>query len=204
MRRRPAAAAAYLLLVLTSCFAGLGGGAAWLWQRAENARDVAELALTRAERAQIEAEAERERAEQARHGETKARTELAQVSYLRQVDLAFREWRGNEVVRARELLEECPPSLRRWEWFYVHGLCQAEEKQLPDLGIRSIAGVAFSPDGRFLAVGGGARVSLWDWRTAAWSATILTSRATSARWPSVPMAGCSPRPAVPWTHGPKR
>jgi WD40 repeat protein/tRNA A-37 threonylcarbamoyl transferase component Bud32 len=121
-RRRPAVAVAYALVLLVVVLGGLGAGVTWLWQRAEQARQEAE----------------------------DARARLAEMTYLRQVGLAHREWQDAEVARAEQLLQSCPPERRGWEWHYVRRLCHADLLTLTGLG----GGVAFSPDGRQLAGAG--------------------------------------------------
>jgi tRNA A-37 threonylcarbamoyl transferase component Bud32 len=140
-RRHPARAAVGLLLGLVLVVGGLGGGVLWLWLRAE-------FALKR------ELEAKQREAE--------ARQQLEQHSYLRNVDLAFHEWKENKLERARYLLKGCPEPLRQWEWYLVNHLCQAGDPQKSPWALRlmgstkeviprSINCVAFSPDGERLA-----------------------------------------------------
>jgi WD40 repeat protein len=146
-RRRPAPAAVCVLAVLLVVFGGLGGGAAWLWQRAEqagrslaDARDQTELALQgeRLAREQTDQALQgerfaREQADQARLGEAAANEKLAgandrleQVLYLRRIWLAHVGWRENNLaVMERELLA-CPAGRRRWEWDYLFRLCHSE------------------------------------------------------------------------------
>jgi WD40 repeat protein len=134
VRRRPALATAYGLLALALLLGGLGGGATWLWQRAEEAR--AQLAR------------EKERSDE--------------LSYLRQVGLAQREWQEGNVSRAEELLQGCPEEKRGWEWRYVRRLCHSDLCTFRG-HTDSLSGVAFSPDGTRLAsasADGSARV--WD------------------------------------------
>ncbi len=84
-RRRPALVAAWSLAVLVVLLLGPGTGVTWLWQRAEEARSQAETARSVAEQAQREAE--------------DARNEPAQLNYIRQVDLAHREWQDGKLER---------------------------------------------------------------------------------------------------------
>ena len=53
------------------------------------------------------------------------------------------------------------PDRRGWEWFYLRGLAHGELFELPhdppDARARTLYAVAFSPDGRRIAAGGGVR-----------------------------------------------
>jgi WD40 repeat protein len=96
------------------------------------------------------AEAARQEAETARDGEKKARREaedaenkLTVVEYGRTVDLAYREWRDDQLRRARSLLDGSRADLRGWEWHYVHRLCHSEVA-IHQLGYP----IALSDDGR--------------------------------------------------------
>jgi eukaryotic-like serine/threonine-protein kinase len=118
------------------------------------------------------AEQQRDTATRARDGEQQARQQaesaremLARVNNARTVDLAHRAWKENQVGRAQELLDSCPPKLRGWEWHYVQQLCHAELLMLGrDAGLVSPA--SFSPDG-FLVVGlsDDGVVRVWDAQT---------------------------------------
>jgi WD40 repeat protein len=146
-RRRPALAAVYGLLLLVLVLGGLGGGALWLWQQEALAKQQVEDAL-------------REKAA--------AQETLDQVLYLRNVDLAYREWQEGGVTLAEQLLAGCPPARRHWEWHYLDRLLHGEllafrpehvEPPGPDR-------LAYSPDGMWLA--GACRtleVPIWDPRT---------------------------------------
>jgi WD40 repeat protein len=82
------------------------------------------------------------------------------TSYVHRVALAQREWSANHVARAEQLLDECPAELRHWEWNYLKRLCHAEA-----LSLRTAAGVpalAYSPDGKLLAVAGWQGVKVHD------------------------------------------
>src|SRR5262249_22913578 len=97
VRRKPAAAAAWLLGLLVLVLGGLGGGAAWMWWGAETARREAH----------------------------EARQQIATLSYLHQIELAHRDWRTNQLIHARLTLKECPEELRHWEWNFLNPKCSS-------------------------------------------------------------------------------
>ena len=49
-----------------------------------------------------------------------------QQSYRLRVLAAHRAWQNNNIDFAKELLDECLPSLRCWEWFYCKRICELD------------------------------------------------------------------------------
>ncbi len=179
-QRRPAAAAAVGLLVLAAALGAGGGAAVWFWRRAEEARGQAVASFNRAETEKTkadeaageaveqrkQAEAERGKAVLAQQAEKKARDDLAQVSYFRQVDLAYNDCLAGRTVRADRLLDDCPVELRGWEWRHAKRLCHPELAVWKP-GEGDVLASAFSPNGKLLVVAQKGAVRLYDAETGA-------------------------------------
>src|SRR5262249_31373643 len=79
------------------------------------------------------------------------------------------EWLANRVGQAEELLEECPPELRRWEWHYLKRRCHDDLLTI-QAHLTGINDMAMSADGKYLATGAGTiwlgdvpgEVKIWD------------------------------------------
>jgi len=93
--------------------------------------------------------------QQTRAGLAKAEENL----YANRIALADREWLAGHVDRTEQLLAECPPARRGWEWHYLRRLCHRDLQTLP---ARGAFGVARS--GRFLAVAAADEgvIHVWD------------------------------------------
>jgi WD40 repeat protein len=107
-------------------------------------------------------EAERARADKARADAEEEWERADTLLYANRIMRASYEWHDNEVARADQILEECPPARRHWEWRYLKRLCHSEAFTLK--GHKGeVVSVCFSADGKRLASGdhdGGVRV--WD------------------------------------------
>jgi WD40 repeat protein len=84
-----------------------------------------------------------------------------QKGYFQRIALAASEWPANNLRRMKELLEECPEDLRRWEWHYLNRL---RLKVLPPLRHDSaVLCAVFSPDGQNIASSRqDGKVTIWD------------------------------------------
>ncbi len=184
-RRRPALVAACIFGGLALGLAGfsveearLKGQAETERQRAHEQRAEAQKARGLAEEARRDAERESQKAKdaekKAREAEKTAKAErekavtaereTAYYRYVRQVDLAYRDWREGNVARARELLRQCDPGdgQRPWEWRFVQRLCHSHLQEFTG-HTRGVGCVAFSPDGKRVISGGWPNeVKVWD------------------------------------------
>src|SRR5262249_25478771 len=117
-RRRPATAGLIAASVLAFIFLlGFVATSLYLRQREEV------LGLTKQAKEQAE---EREQLESNRAGtEKQLKNEALKYLYLNRVLLAQNEWQDNNLIRARQLLDQCPENLRNWEWFYLRRLCES-------------------------------------------------------------------------------
>jgi WD40 repeat protein/serine/threonine protein kinase len=106
--------------------------------------------------------AEQER--QSRLDVEEKKKELEVSLYFHRITLAYRELAVDHLGHALQLLEECPPELRDWEWDYLMRLCRVEPVVLRDAA--EVRGVAFHPDNAQLAAAcGDNTVKVWDIRT---------------------------------------
>lgn len=81
-----------------------------------------------------------------------------QAAYVSDIALASIEWNGNRPLRALQILDECAPDLRGWEWHHLQRVAHSSDLELPDIeGVTVFGGT--SRDGK----------------------TILTTNASSAQ-----------------------
>jgi WD40 repeat protein len=166
-RRRPAVAslAAACLLATALGFAGVS----WKWREAAAARDAEEGARLRAEGAEQDARRAQEEEGRQRRQAQEALADSRASLYARNLAFAEREYADGRPDRAAERLDECPPELRRWEWHFLKRRLTAGRTAFR-ADEHHVDCLAYSPDGRLLATGGGnplisdgpADVKLWD------------------------------------------
>jgi WD40 repeat protein/serine/threonine protein kinase len=132
--------------------------------RAETAEDVAQQNFKKAEAARKVANDERLRAEEEEDKATLAKEAEEYEAYVARIGLANAKVAENAFDRTRQLLAECDPEHKNWEWGRLAYLCSMSAATWPVEGI--VESVAFSPDGKLFASGereGNAR--LWDRET---------------------------------------
>jgi WD40 repeat protein/serine/threonine protein kinase len=132
--------------------------------RAEKAEDVAQKNYKDAEIARKDAVQQFERAEQEEKKATAAKEAEEYEAYVARIGLANVKVADNAFDRTKELLAECDPEHKNWEWGRLAYLCNMSTATWPVEGI--VESVAFSPDGQLFASGdleGQAR--LWNRET---------------------------------------
>jgi WD40 repeat protein len=159
-RRYPAAALVLFLLAVP--MPALLLYVATLWRDATEARDEARKRTA-------EVTEERNHAKELADSEGAARRQIAEdhqrtegILYAARIALAQQEWYAGNVGRTRQLLDECLPAMRGWEWRYLRNLCSEQRLLMGDSGA-ILTLLAWGGDGRFLAaLGADQRLRLWD------------------------------------------
>jgi serine/threonine protein kinase/WD40 repeat protein len=128
-------------------------------------RKEADQARDEKEQQRKEADEARKDEKQQRHNVERERDAAQRRLYNTQMHLAWKAWQDGSLQLVQERLNAYIPQLgerdlRGWEWYYLNGLANRAlitmENQLADRNAspddwNTIAGLAFSPDGRRLA-----------------------------------------------------
>jgi eukaryotic-like serine/threonine-protein kinase len=102
------------------------------------------------------------RAERARQAEMEVNDTLRQTLYFNRIALAERELAVTNLSRVDQLLAQCPPDLRGWEWNYLKRARMGYLPVVCNAGTQ-VVDVAFSPDGRSLVSAQlDGRAVIWD------------------------------------------
>ncbi len=128
-------------------------------QRAEEQTEIAVEERQRAEEQTAIAVEQRQLAEEAKQAEE-------YEAYVARIGLAAAKIQDNAYDYARDLIRQCKPELRNWEWGRLAHLCQLSVAAYDAAG--PVEAVAYSPDGRSLATGDwGGQVTVRDVATGA-------------------------------------
>jgi serine/threonine protein kinase len=172
-RRKPQLAS--LVAVAALLFVSGFTGVVWQWRRAESESRQAELQRVRAEA-----------------GELIAR-QNAYAADMKEVQRALED---SDLGRVRELLNRHRPGataergtrnaesdLRGWEWRYFWSRCQSDERFTLCQYSNAVSALAFSPDGKWLAVRReGGTLALWDAVAKRLAAELPANAALGGRW----------------------
>lgn len=180
-RRKPALAGALALAGLLIMVLSIGGPAIALRQsklkeaaqeageRATNSLELAEQQKEQAEQSRLAAEQASERAIKAKASTELALREVEETQeraegllYAARISLAYREWLDCNPTRVQQLLNECPESMRLWEWHYLDSLLRAEQMAIFAHDFPRSA--QFLPSGKKLLTRGNQdfQIKVWD------------------------------------------
>jgi WD40 repeat protein len=117
----------------------------------------------------VEVKQEQEQTKKALKGQKEANENLRKAVAREERSLAFqrialaaRELEADNVGRAEELLTECPEKLRGWEWHYLKRFPHDKPRVLYAAEAQPFWGLAYSTDGRYLAIGSSSEVKLLE------------------------------------------
>jgi len=204
IRRRPAQAAVYGLLLMVLVVSTAGTVAAWLWQDAEHAREQAEQSFQREQEAKDRVETAlkgendakqlvekafagekkakalmetaflRERA--AKEEEQKAKEEVQRLSYFHRIELAQRDWLKNDVNEIGRVHQLLGECpVELRNWEWRY--LRRHEKLLTFRHLLGVLTAAFSQDGKRLASASwDGTVKVWDLSRAACQDYMISTR----------------------------
>ncbi|WP_145435621.1 WD40 domain-containing protein [Lacipirellula limnantheis] len=131
------------------------------FQEAEVARGRAEVEAERAREAEGRAESNLADALRERNRAEKAKTAEEYAAYVARIGLTKAKIEEGSFDRAAELLAQCPPDLRGWEWGRLDFLCNLADRSWKNAA--PIDAAAFAPDGVHAATGD------WDGKAIIWN-----------------------------------
>jgi hypothetical protein len=104
----------------------------------------------------------RDEAEQAQTTAVQQSERAEFALYVNRLMRAHFEWKDKNFAQADQLLDDCPPALRNWEWHHLRRLGLVQLLTLAGRGA-AIDHVCFSPDGKRLASADrGGTLRVWD------------------------------------------
>lgn len=125
--------------------------------------EVAEL-LAKEQKARAEVTGLVQQLEQEQAQTQIARKAERDAAYLVKIARSSMEWNSNRPLRSSQLLDDCAPEQRRWEWHHLRRIAHAQETEYPDVhGITALHAV--STDGKLILTADATAVCLRDFKT---------------------------------------
>lgn len=142
-------------------------------ERADKAAETARKAEEDQRKQAKKAEKSADEARTAQEREAQQRQQAEREAYVARIGLAAAKIEENAFQRARELLDDCPPELRDWEWGRLMYLCQQHVREIDNQ--QPIETVAISPDERHFVTGGwDGVIRIWETDTGELQSMIST------------------------------
>jgi WD40 repeat protein/serine/threonine protein kinase/Flp pilus assembly protein TadD len=160
MKKHPAASALYAMIGLV--VATLLVAMPYVSWRESQLRRVAEANEVKAQTNLATAKANAMRAEANEKRADQSKAQLRTLTDLRGITTAYQDWRSGNIIRPRQLLNDCPSKLRGWDWHFVNRMIQPVLLSLP-AGKARITSVKYTPDGKLLlAASLDGKIRIWQ------------------------------------------